>query len=218
MNTTWIQSSADWREKSLSCDLGFREWLKESVVKGSMAGDAMKKTLDFKLDAEWIKWSVDTRGWISDKVVKDSFDLQAAFYHAKVAKPAFFFLRSHAILEHPDAEYDSRLGSDDMIIKATLFLFNGRTGLGGITGKGEKSMRALLDREGHVMLAQRDERVNFPSALSEFDGPVLRTPLELADWINKVIDHTDIGGDDDGEDSPDMPEVPDPSGRFVGAY
>lgn len=213
MNTTWIRSSADWREKSLSCDLGFREWLKESVVKGSVAGDAMKKTLDFKVDAEWIKWSVEPKGWITDKGVKDSFDLQAAFHNPKAPKPAFFFLRAHAILDRPDAEYDSISGSDEMKIKATLFLFNGRTGLGGI-GRDARSMKGLLERDGHIMLAQRDERIMFPSALAEFDGPVLRTPLELADWVNKVIAHTDMDGDDDNEDDTN-PEVPDPSGRLV---
>jgi hypothetical protein len=74
-------------------------------------------------------------------------------------------------------------------------------------------MRELLDAQGNIKLSERDDRVNFPGALSEFDGPSLKTPLELAEWINKVISHTDIGDEDDGDDEPDLPEVPDPSGR-----
>lgn len=194
----------------MSCN--FREWLSEAAVKGSMAGDAMKKTLDFKLDAEWIEWKVEPKGWITDKGVKDSFDLQAAFYNPKVVKPAFFYIRAHAILERPEAEYDSVAGSNEMKIKATLFLFNGRTGLGGAGGNA-RSMKDLLERDGHITLAQRDDRIAFPSALAEFDGPTLKTPLHLADWINRVIAHTDIGGDDDNDDEPDTPHVPDPSGR-----
>lgn len=196
----------------MSCSRGFREWLKEATVKGSAAGDAMKRTLDFKVDAEWIKWDVEPKGWITDKGVMDSFDLQASFHNPKVAKPAFFYIRAHAILDRPDAEYDSVAGSDEMKIKATLFLFNGRTGLSARGGEA-RSTRDLLDRDGHIMLAQRDDRINFPSALAELDGPSLRTPLQLADWINKVIAHTDIGGDDDNDDEPDTPQVPDPSGR-----
>lgn len=194
----------------MSCN--FREWLSETTVKGSAAGDAMKKTLDFKLDAEWIEWKVEPKGWITDKGTKDSFDLQAAFYNPKVAKPAFFYIRAHAILDHSEAKYDSVSGSEEMKIKATLFLFNGRTGLSA-RGGNARSMKDLLDRDGHIMLAQRDDRIMFPSALAEFDGTSLKTPLQLADWINKVIAHTDIGGDDDNEDEPDTPEAPDPSGR-----
>lgn len=198
----------------MSCELGFREWLAEATVKGSMAGTAMKKTLEFKVDAEWIKWSVEPRGWITDKGVKDSFDLSAAFYHPKVAKPAFFSLRAHAILDRPDAEYDSVSGSGEMRIKASLFLFNGKTGMGGVPHAGNpRNMRELLDTNGNIRLSDRDDPVNFPGALSEFDGPSLRTPLELAEWVNKVISHTDIGDEDDGDDGPETPEIPDPSGR-----
>jgi hypothetical protein len=197
---------------------GFYEWLAEATVKGSAAGQAMKKTLDFKVDAEWIKWSVEPKGWITDRGTKDSFDLSAAFYNPKVQKPAFFFLRAFAILESPSSEYDSIKGSDEMKITATLFLFNGRTGLPGRNaGGGAKSMRGLLDRDGHIRLSERNDRVDFPGALAEFDGPALGTPLQLAEWINKVIDSTDIGGEDDGEgDNPESP-VPDPKGgRLVG--
>ena len=178
--------------------MNFRLWLAEANVRGSAAGEAMKKTLDFKVDAEWIKWSVEPRGWMTDKGTKDSFDLSAAFYNPKVPKPAFFFLRAHAILEKPDTEYDSVKGSDEMKIIATLFLFNGRTGLPGRTAGEAKSMRGLLDRDGHVRLSERNDRVNFPGALAEFDGPALRTPLQLAEWIDKVISHADLGGEDDG--------------------
>jgi len=197
---------------------GFYEWLSEATVKGSAAGDAMKKTLDFKVNAEWIKWSVEPRGWMTDKGTKDSFDLSAAFYNPKVPKPAFFFLRAHAILEKPDTEYDSVKGSDEMKITATLFLFNGKTGLPGRNANGEaRSMRGLLDRDGHIKLSERDDRVNFPGALAEFDGPALKTPLQLAEWINKAIDNTEIGGDDDGgDDDPESP-IPEPKGgRLVG--
>lgn len=183
---------------------GFREWLSESVVKGSAAGQAMRKTLEFKLDAEWIKWSVEPRGWITDAGVKDSFDLSVAFYSPKVPKPAFFNLRAHAILDRPDVEYDSVSGGE-MKIKASLFLFNGKTGLGGIPGAAARSMKGLLDREGHLLLGQRDDKVNFPSVLAEFDGPPLRTPLQLAEWIKIVIDNTDIGGEDGDDEDPREP-------------
>lgn len=200
----------------MSCDRGFREWLTESMVKGSMAGEAMKRTLDFKVDAEWIEWKVEPKGWISDGGVKDSFDLQAAFYNPKVAKPAFFYIRAHAILDRPDAEYDSVRGSGDMKIFATMFLFNGKTGLGGMGGN-PRSMRGVLDAHGHIRLSERGDNINFPGALSEFDGPALRTPLDLATWINRVVGHTDIGGNDDGEDEPETPDVPNPiGGRLVG--
>lgn len=203
----------------MSCDRGFREWLSEATVKGSKAGDAMKRTLDFKVDAEWIKWSVESKGWITDSGVKDSFDLAAAFHHPKVAKPAFFFLRAHAILDRPDAEYDSVSGSEEMIIKATLFLFSGRTGLGGVPGAGNpRNMRELLDANGSIKLSERGDQANFPGALSEFDGSPLKTPLMLAEWVKKVASHTDIGGEDDGGDEPENPEVGDPSGRLVGTF
>jgi hypothetical protein len=195
---------------------GFGRWL-EARVRGSVAGEAMKRTLDFKVQAEWIEWKVEPKGWITDKGTKDSFDLQAAFYNPKVPKPAFFYIRAHAILDKPDAEYDSVSGSDEMKIKASLFIFNGKTGLGGVkTTGGPGSMRALLDRDGHIRLSERDDAINFPGALSEFDGPSLKTPLQLAEWINKVIDHTDIGGDDDGEEEPEPPLVPDAGGRLIG--
>lgn len=198
----------------MSCN--FREWLCEAVVKGSAAGEAMRRTLGFKVDAEWIKWEVEKKGWISDRGVRDSFDLAAAFHNPKVPKPAFFYVRAHAILEKPDAEYDSVSGSDGMEIMATMFVFNGRTGLPGRpVGPEPRSMKGLLDRDGHVRLSERNSRVDFPGALAEFDGPALKTPLQLADWINKVIAHTDIGGDDDEGDEYDAPEVPDPSGRLV---
>jgi hypothetical protein len=194
---------------------GFGEWLAEAMVRGSVAGDAMKRTMDFKVDAEWIKWSVEPKGWITDKGVKDSFDLAAAFYNPKVPKPAFFYVRAHAVLEKPDAEYDSVSGSDEMEIMATLFVFNGRTGLPGRpVGPEPRNMKGLFDRAGHIRLSERNDRISFPGALSEFDGPSLKTPLQLADWINKVISHTDIGGEDDGEDDePDSPRTSDPSGR-----
>ena len=196
---------------------GFYEWLAEATVKGSDAGHAMKKTLDFKVDAEWIKWSVEPRGWMTDKGTKDSFDLSAAFYNPKVQKPAFFFLRAFAILESPSSEYDSIKGSDEMKITATLFLFNGRTGLGGVAGGDAKSMRGLLDRDGHIRLSERGDRVSFPGALAEFDGPALKTPMQLAEWVGRVIDSTDIGGEDDGEDDDPESPVPDPKGgRLVG--
>jgi hypothetical protein len=195
---------------------GFRQWLAEAKVMGSAAGEAMKRTLDFKVNAEWIKWSVEPRGWITDKGTKDSFDFSAAFYNPKVEKPAFFYLRAFAILERPDSEYDSVEGGAEMKIKATMFLFNGRTGLAGMhSGVEPTSMRGLLDRDGHIRLSERDERVSFPGALSEFDGPPLKTPLQLAEWVKMVIDHTDIDGEDDGGDDshPERPDIHDPSGR-----
>ena len=192
----------------MSCN--FREWLLEATVKGSAAGEAMKRTLDFKVDAEWIEWNLEPKGWITDRGVKDSFDLAAAFYNPKVEKPAFFYLRANAILERPNVEYDSKLGSEEMVIKATMFVFSGKTGLGGFHDA--KTIRQLLEKNGHAMLAQRDNMIMFPSSMGELDGPVLRTPLELADCVNKVIAHTDIEGDDDNQDWVD-PEVPDPSGR-----
>ena len=192
----------------------FYGWLSEATVKGSAAGEAMKKTLDFKIDAEWIKWSVEPRGWITDKGVKDSFDLSATFYNPKVPKPAFFFLRAFAILETPSSEYDSVKGGDEMKITASLSLFNGRSGLGGPGGEA-RSMRGLLDAKGHLTLSERGG--NFPGVLAEFDGPALRTPLQLAEWVEKVIDNTDIGGEDDGEDENPESPVPEPSGgRLVG--
>lgn len=173
----------------------------------------MRKTLEFKVDAEWIKWSVEPKGWITDKGVKDSFDLAAAFYNPKVPKPAFFYLRANAILERPDAEYDSVSGSDEMKIQATMSIFNGRTGLGGAGGSA-RNMRGILERDGHIRLSERGDRISFPGALSELDGSALKTPLQLADWVNRVINNTDMGGDDDGEDDePDHPQVFDPSGR-----
>jgi hypothetical protein len=196
---------------------GFYEWLAEATVKGSAAGQAMKKTLDFKVDAEWIKWSVEPKGWITDRGTKDSFDLSAAFYNPKVQKPAFFFLRAFAILESPSSEYDSIKGSDEMKITATLFLFNGRTGLGGVSGGHAKSMRGLLDKDGHIRLSERGDSVSFPGALAEFDGPALKTPMQLAEWVGRVIDSTDIGGEDDGEgDNPESPVTDPKGGRLVG--
>jgi hypothetical protein len=192
---------------------GFKRWL-EARVRGSAAGEAMKRTLDFKIDAEWIKWDVEKKGWITDKGTKDSFDLAAAFYNPKVERPAFFYLRAFAILDRPDSEYDSVEGGGEMKIKASLFLFNGRTGLGPTGSGNPRSMRGLLERDGHIRLSERDDRVSFPGALAEFDGPPLKTPLQLADWVNAVIDHTDIGGEDDGnDDRPDSPDVHGPSGR-----
>lgn len=192
---------------------GFGIWL-EARVRGSVAGDAMRRTLEFKVNAEWIKWSVEPKGWITDGGVKDSFDFAVAFYNPRVAKPAFFYLRANAILDKPDAEYDSVSGSDEMKIQATMFLFNGKTGLGGVGGDA-RSMRSILDRDGHIRLSERGDRISFPGALAELDGPALKTPLQLADWINKVISNTDIGGEDDGDGEPDSPQVSDPSGRSL---
>jgi len=193
---------------------GFREWLMEARVRGSAAGDAMRKTLDFKLDAEWIKWSVEPKGWITDQGVKDSFDLAASFYSPKVKRPAFFYVRAFAILDRPDAEYDSVSGGSEMKINAELFLFSGKTGLGSVPGYGTpKSMQGVLDREGHIRLSQRADQIRFPGALSEFDGPSIKTPLQLADWMNVVIDHVDLGGEDGGDDEPEQPDIPSPGGR-----
>lgn len=191
---------------------GFGEWLAEAKVRGSVAGDAMRKTLEFKVDAEWIKWSVEPKGWITDGGVKDSFDFAAAFYNPKVPKPAFFYLRANAILARPDAEYDSVSGSDEIKIQATMFLFSGKAGLGGIGGDA-RSMRGILDRDGHIRLSERGDRISFPGALAELDGPALKTPLQLADWVNRVISNTDIGGEDDGDEEPDSPQASDPGGR-----
>lgn len=194
----------------------FARWL-EARVSGSMAGEAMKRTLDFKVDAEWIKWGVEKKGWISDGGTKDSFDLSAAFYNPKVPKPAFFYVRANAILERPDAEYDSVAGGGEMEIRASIYLFNGKTGLGGVLGSEPRSMKGLLERHGHVKLSERGDRSkvgsHWPGFISELDGPSLRTPLQLADWINKVIEHTDLGMDDEGDDDgPENPQVPNPAG------
>lgn len=192
---------------------GFGRWL-EARVRGSAAGDAMRRTLEFKVDAEWIKWSVEPKGWITDKGVKDSFDLSVAFYSQKVPKPAFFSVRAGAILDKPDAEYDSVVGSEEMKITATISLLSGKKGMGGVpTAKSPKNMRDLLDSEGFIHLSERNDHIYFGGALSEFDGPSLRTPLQLAEWVNRVVENTDIGGGDDGDEDPEQPDVPEPDGR-----
>jgi hypothetical protein len=198
----------------------FKSWFAEATVKGSLAGEAMKKTLEFKVEAEWIKWSVEKKGWMADSGTKDSFDLAASFYNPKVPRPAFFFLRSHAILEKPDAEYDSMKGGQEMTRKASMFLFNGKTGLGGVLGAEPKSMKDALERHGHIKLSERldsgPHASYWPGFLGELDGPALRTPMQLAEWVNKVIDRTEIDGGDDGDDDPRRPIVPSYDDKFAG--
>jgi hypothetical protein len=195
----------------------FKEWfeIKEAMVKTSDAGSAIKQTLQFKIeDAEWIKLELEKKGWITDKGVKDSFDLSAAFYHPKIKKPAFFFLRSFAIIEN-NAEYDSKKGGDQMKINAVLFVFSGKTGLGGFSGFSDsKNARDVLKIQGNLKLSERNDDLKFPGGI--LDGPSLKTPLELAWWVNKVIMRTDIDGFDDNEDD-DEPKDPvlEPTGKFA---
>ena len=63
----------------------------------------------------------------------------------------------------------------------------------------------------------RDKDWERPGFFPEFDGPFLKTPLELAQWVKKVVENTDVGGGDDNDDEPETPEVPTPdTGKLVG--
>ncbi len=189
----------------------FKEWfeIKEAIVKTSDAGSAIKQTLQFKIeDAEWIKFNLEKKGWNTGSGIKDSFDFSLAFHHPKIKKPAFFFLRAFAIVEDSQAEYDSVKGGESMKIDATFFLFNGKTGLSGISDN-VKNLRKKLEIQGNIKLSERSNKLQSPGEF--LNGPSLKTPLELAEWVNKTIIMTDIDGfDDDEQNDEDVPDDPSP--------
>jgi hypothetical protein len=187
--------------------MNFKQWLSEAIVDISNIGEAIKKTLQFKIEAEWIKLDLQHKGWSTDKGVKKSIDIDAAFYHEKIQKPAFFFLRVLSVIVDPSKKYDSISGDGDVKIIADIFLFNGKSGLSSSPmPKKRDSLNYILNVNGHVLLSKREDSISYPGALSEFDGPSLKTPLELANWVNKVISNIDLGSDDD--DNHDSPEDP----------
>lgn len=196
----------------------FKKWLmealvSEAIVKTSNVGEAMKKTLEFNVNAEWIKLEVEKKGWISDRGVHDSYDLAGAFYVSKIPKPAFFFLRSFAIVEKQSEEYESKIGMQGLKIQATLFLFSGKTGMvppGGVPNVASpKSLGDVLDKYGHAQLSERGEKNNQGNFIEKLDGPALDTPVQLAEWVNQVVQYTDLDSGDDNDDDTEEPK-PDP--------
>lgn len=218
----------------------FKKWLAESSVKFANIGEAMIKTLEFSMpEMEWATAAgyitknpevYNTAKRINREIVADSFVLSGYFRTPKIRMmPLLFTIGAHAVQAKHELEYDSVSGSDLMHIEAGVSLIT----QGDIPPGKSSKLRHQLEQNRFVTLSRRhggqgrvrtlddcpwgDKIRERPGFYPELDGPVLKTPLELAQWVKKVVERTDIGWDDDNEDEPEHPEVPTPSaGRLVG--
>lgn len=220
----------------------FREWLDESVVKFSNIGEAMKRTLEFSgPDVEWNGgpeiYKKVTR--ISPDIVNSSYILAGSFRTPKIMwTPYEFTLVAKAIqTSGRDLEYDSVSGEKSLYIKAWILI-----GLPILDSQPRSkppappaSLSRVLATGNSVTLSRRwgprgpgrwmtlddtpweENQWKKPGFFPEFDGPFLNTPLELAQWVKKVVENTDVEGGDDNDEEPDAPEVPTPdAGKLVG--
>ena len=180
----------------------FRDFLmSEARVTGSAVAEAIRRTLEFKVDADWVSWDFEhpkarALAGLDSPLFHDpskEFYVGARFRTTRVGA-ALFELRSTSVLSRPDLEYDSLEGGVDLVIVAELFLDG-----------------TLLSRRSHPRPSLSRTKMGV------FDGPPLRTPLELAEWVGKVAGNADAGGEDGFGDGPEEPPLPTPrGGRLVG--
>lgn len=177
--------------------MNFKVWL-EAIVSPLNLGDAMKKTLEFNVQGKWEKVDSKRHPWYKNDKVFEGYKFTGRLRNAKAWDPDFFFLSAHAILEEPIENYDSIKGKDGLRIIASMFYFDGK---GGYQKLGERSNVA---GEG-PLVAAKEKTPSFRS-----DGSSLKTPLELANWVNYIVSNFRKDGGDDDDEQPE-PRSPEPS-------
>ena len=153
--------------------MDFREWLSEATVQTKDIGEAIKKTLEFKIPGKW-KFDIAPHQWHNANAVRISANLK----NEKTPEPTqYFFLSVYAILKDLIKSYDSINGDTNMRIDASLH---------------------FIERPG--LVRKLDEHQS------------LKTPYELAKWVESLIEKFGDDEDDSPEDAP-SPFIP----QLVGA-
>jgi len=150
----------------------FRNWL-EAVVSSENLADAMKKTLEMRVDGDWeFEFPKDaTRG--------DSVKITGKLRNSKASGKSYFFLSAYAIKGRPLFAYDSLAGGDGLRITAMFIYFD---------GKG-----------GYSKLGERGGEYGDDSPKSNYGQP-LKSPFWLADWVNGIVAGFDGFGGGGGDD------------------
>jgi hypothetical protein len=160
--------------------MDFREWLSEATVQTKDIGEAIKKTLEFKIPGKW-KFEIAPHKWydITTHISKwntNAVRISANLKNEKTPEPTqYFFLSAYAILLKDLISYDSINGDTNMRINASLH---------------------FVERPGIVR--KLDERQS------------LKTPYELAKWVEALIEkfgRDEEPPDDSPEDAP-SPFIP----------
>jgi hypothetical protein len=181
--------------------MSFKKWISEAIVKSNDLANALKKTLEFNVEGKWEKVESRFHNWYKNDKVFEGYKFNGVLKHPKANNPDFFFLSAHAILEKPIQNYDSITGDSGLRIVASFFYFDG---LGGYQKLGERSN---LEGEYSPAVALKKRSVTFES-----NGPSLKTPFELSEWINYIISKFKKNDDNDGDDDDKEPEIsPSPS-------
>lgn len=150
----------------------FKQWLQEAIVETKNLGEAIKKTLEFTVPGSW-SFDIAPHQWNRPK---DSVRVTGHLKNQKTPDSAFFFLSAYAILEKPIESYDSITGDTDMRIVASFLFFESKN-----------KYRKLGERSNNIL-----------GNWGEDDGKSLKTPYQLSQWINTLIDK--FGKDDDPPD------------------
>lgn len=154
----------------------FRTWLEATVSSESLL-DAMKKTLEMRVDGDW------EFGYPKDATRGDSVKLTGKLRNSKTLGGSHFFISAYAIKEQPLFAYDSLGGNNNLRITASFLYIDGK---GGYSSLGNRSSD----------YAGEDSKENY--------GQPLKSPFWLADWVNSIVSKFE-GFDDDGDDE-DEPE------------
>lgn len=180
----------------------FKKWFMEALVKKDNLAIALQKTLEFNVDGKWEQIDSRRHPWYENDKVFEGYKLTAKLRNTKAWNPDYFFLHTHAILEKPISDYDSIKGTEGLRIIATMFYFDGK---GGYQQLGQRSNIA---GEGPLVAGKQIK----PS--SNLNGPSLKSPLELAKWVNYVVSNF-RKNDDDDDDEPEVDSPLPTSGRSL---
>jgi len=162
--------------------MNFKEWFMEAVVNTTDLANAITKTLEFKIPGKWSFDTSDNHQWHPHKAIR----VHGLLKNEKTPLPSqHFMVGVFAILEKPIESYDSIKGDSDMRIVAVCH---------------------YIQKPGHIRkLGERSKDIYPRSGYwGNHDGESLRTPYELANWIEAVING--FGNNDDGDDDDDTPE------------
>ena len=168
--------------------MDFKNWLNEAQVQTKDIGSAIEKTLEFKIPGTW-DFDSSPHQWDRPH---DAMRVSGTLKNHKTPGPTnYFFLSCYAIMETPISTYDSITGNTSMRIVASFHYVEAP---GSVKKLGERSRSITPPRSS--------------GSWGKHDGTALKTPYELANWVQTLID--EYGKDDDDRDDPEESPTVDP--------